>query len=443
MTSTYKRIGFTLLSLITVAGGTVAAIRYAQGYRPTRTGQVRSTGLLNANSFPTGASVYINGNLSSATNATINLTPGDYDVEIRKEGFISWKKKLHLEKELVTQTNALLFPITSSLTPLSYVGVEHIAPSPDGQKIVFANASASASTKKGLYVLDMSDNPLGLNRSPRFIANSTSTWNFEKATILWSPNGDQILVSQGNKNILLEPNKTVDTDTVKDMSISLHETLTTWQEQLDLRMQAELTKFPVEFVKIATVSATNIFVSPDQERVMYTATSQATIPNDLIPAVPAASTQAQSREITPGNTYVYDRKEDRNFLIVKAQVAATPAPTATPVSKKKPAAKSIAVETTTPVVLSDDQIISTMSHAYSGMYTNSPQWLPDSKHIVFSQAGSVIVVEYDGTNQTNVYSGPFVENVIYPWPNGSKIVILTNFNQPISVPYNLYAVGLR
>jgi predicted NodU family carbamoyl transferase len=32
------------------------------------------------------------------------------DIEIKKEGFFSWKKQLKLETGLVTQTNALLLP---------------------------------------------------------------------------------------------------------------------------------------------------------------------------------------------------------------------------------------------------------------------------------------------------------------------------------------------
>ena len=55
-----KRLFFHwLLSVLII--GTVIAIRYAQGYRFSRLTIVKGTGLLSANSFPNGASVYVNG----------------------------------------------------------------------------------------------------------------------------------------------------------------------------------------------------------------------------------------------------------------------------------------------------------------------------------------------------------------------------------------------
>ncbi|MFH2118360.1 MAG: PEGA domain-containing protein, partial [Candidatus Paceibacterota bacterium] len=130
---------YTLVFFVVMVLSAFVAIQYAKGgLRFTKnTGFQKETGLLNANSFPTGAEVYVDGELMTATDNTLYLSPGEYSVEIRKEGFSPWKKSLVIKKELVTQTNAQLFPTTPSLSPLTLSGATNITTSPDGQKIIF------------------------------------------------------------------------------------------------------------------------------------------------------------------------------------------------------------------------------------------------------------------------------------------------------------------
>ena len=72
------------------------------------------TGLLVATSSPDGAQVFINGHLTTATDNTINLAPGDYDVKIFKEGYFPWEKKITVKKEVVSKADALLIPNRST-----------------------------------------------------------------------------------------------------------------------------------------------------------------------------------------------------------------------------------------------------------------------------------------------------------------------------------------
>lgn len=431
-----KRLIITAGTIVLLITGTVIAIRYAQGYRFSRDRFVKSTGLLSANSFPNGASVYVNGNLTTATDATLNLSPGEYEIEIRKEGYFSWKKKLRLEQELVTQTNALLFPTAPGLTPLTFTGAQNLHPSPDGQKILFVTASASAARNNGLYTLDLTDNPLALQKGPRQIARNTNTIDLTKANFLWSPSGDQILLISGTHAYLLDAGRMTDLETARDITVSLEETLTTWKQQLDQRLATGLAKFPKEIQMIASGSATNTFLSPDQERLLYTATADITLAENLIPPVPASNSQPQERKLKTGNTYVYDRREDRNFLVRSNGVLeASPTPT--------PKAKTTKPAVTTPAKPTIAETIALFQKLYSGLYTNTPQWLPDSKHLIFFDTSIIRISEYDGSNMTQVYAGPLSDHFIYPWPNGSRLLILTNFNQGGEVPVNLYAVSLR
>ncbi len=49
-------------------------------------------------------------------------------------------------------------------------------------------------------------------------------------------------------------------------------------------------------------------------------------------------------------------------------------------------------------------------------------------------------MEYDGQNRTTLYSGPFVNRFLYPWPDGSRLLIQTSFSP--ETPANLYAIEL-
>ena len=123
-------------------------IKLAQGYRPDfSTKSLLPNGLLVATSNPNGAQLYIDGRLKSATNTTLNLSPGEYEVEIKKDGYIPWKKTLIIKKELVTKTDAYLFPTFPDFKPLTFTGVESPILSPDGQKVVFAVSENSNSSK--------------------------------------------------------------------------------------------------------------------------------------------------------------------------------------------------------------------------------------------------------------------------------------------------------
>jgi hypothetical protein len=86
------------LPLIFIVVGTLAVIFYGRGYRPDfKENQLKPTGLLSATSDPVGSQVYIDGTLKTATNNTLNIEPGWYTVQIAKEGYLPWQKKLRVQ----------------------------------------------------------------------------------------------------------------------------------------------------------------------------------------------------------------------------------------------------------------------------------------------------------------------------------------------------------
>lgn len=442
-----KRVAYTLVSFIIVIAGTILMIQYANGgYRLTNNGIVQGTGLLAANSFPTGAEVLVNGKLVTATDDTLYLEPGEYDVEISKDGYIPWKKKLTIEEALVAQTNATLFPIAPNLSRLSFTGVANISPSPDGQKIVYHTASQSAARKNGLYVMELGNNlPISLDRGPRQIAEDVPGMNLQEASFIWSPDSSEIMVITEEKEMLIPADRTSDLRTLSDISFQRKQILSEWESEMYLKERQYLSEFPDEVIKVATQSAKNVYLSPDKERILYTATQAVTIPEDLLPALPARSNQPEERSLQPGSIYVYDREEDRNFKIasepknalnLSKQLLATDLSSVTPVSITSSPSAFTKLQAS-----NSAQTVQQFNQYYTSLYTETLQWFPDSRHLFFVQDDAIKIVEYDATNVFTLYSGPFEKSFVYPWPDGSRLLILTSFSP--DAPVNLYAIELK
>lgn len=373
-------------------------IKFAQGYRPDlSTKSFLPSGILVATSVPDGAQVYIDGELKSATNTTLNLSPGEYEVEIKKDGYIPWKKTLTIKKELVTETDAYLFPTFPNLKSLTFTGAQNPILSPDGQKVVFA-VSQSSTDKNGLWILDLADRLLGLPRDPRKIVSSAlGGRDFALAELEWSPDSKQILAilktKKGQESFLLETNQLNPTTRLVDITNQLKAINAAWEKEKQLRLEAQLNKLPSKLLEILTNTTKDIQFSLDETKILYTATASAQIPENLIPPLPAASTQKESRNLEPEKTYVYDLKEDKNFYLMDEDKS-----------------KRLA-------------------------------WFPTSKHIFLVQPETITILEYDGTNWMDVYSGPFENSFAYSFPAGNQILVLTALSK--DTPPNLYAISLR
>ncbi len=81
------------------------------------------TGTLSVKTNPTGAVVYLNGKEEAKTNTNIRfLVPGDYDVQITKEDYFAWSKRLNIREQYVTWANIDLPEITLFLAePVKHV----------------------------------------------------------------------------------------------------------------------------------------------------------------------------------------------------------------------------------------------------------------------------------------------------------------------------------
>ncbi len=469
--STMRLIIF-LATLGFIFGGTYLMIRYAQGYRPTKTLTVRGTGLLSAGSYPTAAEVYIGGKLTTATDNTLNLSPGEYFVEIKKDGYHTWSKKLSIVEELVTETSAQLFPTSPSLEPLTYTGALTPIPAPDGTKLAFTVASSSAQAKNGLYVQELGSSPISLNKTARQIARTEVSYDYTTSSYTWSPNGSEILVAfTSGAHVLLDATRFNDLADLKDVTVRLPQILSEWELELAREERVRLLELPDFMTGVATSSATNLYFAPDGERLLYQATADLEIPPGLIPALPSSSTQTENRALKTGSWYIYDLKEDKNFLITEGLLP-SPSPSATPKSKTKiPLAPSISnLESKfvpSKLMLLDDfsrpipaelvsspsafhrlqnnvttlESITLFNAQYSPIFVGNIQWYPNSTHLILTTDKGIDLIEYDGTNRLTIYGGPMDPSIVYPWPDGSKIITRIAFSEG-TIP-NLYTIKLK
>ncbi len=123
-----KQFLISLFVFFVLIMGTVLAVLYGSGYRfGFEEGQpiVEKTGLLVTSSKPKGAQVFINDDLTTATDNTINLKPGEYNIKIIKEGYFPYEKRVRIEEKVVTSVDALLLPLAPKLENITSNGVDN------------------------------------------------------------------------------------------------------------------------------------------------------------------------------------------------------------------------------------------------------------------------------------------------------------------------------
>ncbi len=441
-----KRLLYPLFSAVVLVAGTYVAIQYATGaLRLSRDGGImQGTGLLSATSDPKGAELLIDGRLVSATDDTLYLEPDSYLVEIAKEGYSTWQKTIEVMPEVVSQANARLFPVASSLTPLTFTGVTNVLPSPDGQKLLYYTASQSATQKNGLYIIELTSNTFSLQRGPRQILQDDARYNVRDANIIWSPDSSEILLMTKQKEVLLTLDQVRSLDQLPDVSYRKKQILSQWEEEMYLRERQYLSTFPPAIVQIATESAKNVYFSPNKKMLLYTATSSAMLADELVQPVPGASTQTQVRQLKPGYIYVYDREEDRNFELGQEPTVDDHSKfmLATDLFNREPKSYISSPSAFTRLQATSSATLAANFRRYhSPLFANTFQWFPDSHHLLFVADGSVRIIEHDGTNNTSLYAGPFDNSFLYPWPDGSRALITTTFSP--TTGSNLYAIELR
>jgi len=413
------RLLLFLLGLIVVPLLTVGVIFFAKGYRPDiKNREIRVTGILAIHSHPENSSITLNDQLlNTVTDTSVNLNPGQYTLEVTKEGYVPWRKTLTIEPEIVTSTTATLFPSVPTLKPVTSKGATTPSLSPDGSKVAYS----SLTNRREIYTLDLNESPLGLlNRESRLLAtlpgdSKSVSWKLE-----WSPDSRQVLATN-----ITNPNASpsaylIDSGNqqITNISATINRTIDDWKQRQKIEYLQKFSTLPVKLKEVLATAAADLVWSPKENKLLYTATDSAQLADQIISPLPGSSSQPQTRSLTTGGVYVYDLVEDRNFLI--DQISPTPTP-----KKGKPAP--------------------------TGCTNCKPDaqwlWFPTSAHLYRVENNKIVIMEYDRQNLTTVYTGPLTELIVFPYPSGKQMLLITNLTTTPtpdlpSLP-NLYALNLK
>lgn len=246
-------------------------------------------------------------------------------------------------------------------------------------------------------MLELKTGPLGGQPQPKQLFAPETNINYATAKTFWSPDEEEIMVAfyADNAKISVPSSvflvKVVNPQNALPVNVTLNfeEILSDWNREQEINENLRLSSLPEEITATLKQASSHLLFSPDESKILYQATASA---NLLVVSPPliGANPSQEVRLIEKDKYYVYDSKEDKNFYV-------------------------------------------------SG--TIAPVWYTDSKHLILVEKDSIDIIDYDGSNKRSVYTGPFSNQVVFPWASGGKIVILTDLNSK-SYP-DLYEVDLR
>ncbi len=394
-----KSIALRVVGLLIFLASFIILIQYAKGWRINiRKGKIGPTGIIAIHSSPEAAKVFINGSLKGVTNINLTLPPQRYHILLKKDGYTEWGKTVNLKKETVLSFNALLFPKNPSLSPLTNIGISKAISIDQTGKILIISRKGDEK-KDGLYIFETNHAPISFNNSVKpilyfkdlpFVVQNTDVKNLK---INFSPEFDQAIIEIKDRQFLIS--LTEENKKLFEVTQSSQTLLDAWQKEREEKIRKILETFPKGFPKIASPSFKIIAFSPDKTKILYQAKESIVLPKLIKKKLIGTNQTPEKREIKKGEIYIYDKREDKNFLIEKL-----------------------------------------------GKPVRTFRWYPDSLHIVTIDSNSVEVEEYDGTNKTIVYSGPFKKNFFDLTDNG-KLVVLANLNPSTNLLPDLYLVGIR
>lgn len=396
-----KHLAVSVIIFCCLVIATIGVVLYGKGYRfGADSGKIslQGTGLLVVKSLPDGAQVIVDGKLKTATDNTINLPPGEYTVKIFKEGYFPWEKKIKIENETVSRAEALLIPTAPKLESITDLGASAPTIDPTITKIAF-NVSDQSPTTNGIYVFDMKSNPLLTLQSSSTQVIDDSSDLFSTSKITWSPDGkDLIATISSTLNPEIQTTYLLDTDRSNNPPNNVTSTIDsvndTWTKLKTNKEKAVIASMPRAVRKMAAENFEIMAFSPDQNKILYTASRSASLPVIIKPRLVGVNSTPETRSISENGIYVYDVKEDRNYKM------------------------------------------------NSGNFQGAYSWFTNSKNIIFVKDKEVHIMDFDGLNDTVVYAGPFIEDYIFPWPDATRIVILTSLGNTKIAP-NLYTISLK
>lgn len=404
----------------------IVIITFARGYRlDFKKQSLTSTGIIAISAYPKAAKVYINGTLKGVSDLNITLPPGVYEVEVKKDGYTSWEKKVSLKGELVLTLDVLLYPLQASLSPLTNLAVSRAIPISQSDKVLLFSEQDDEA-KDGIYLFERGIGPLSFYTPLKLIVlkkslrNALGEISFRETKVDVSPDTKEAIFTFETSSKSLSYLLSLDPPSGENLTFfditSSKETLTgAWSKLKEELNQKILQAYPKEFAKVASDSFHVIEFSPDETKLLFLAKRSIILPQAIAPALIAVNQTPEIRSLETNGLYIYDKKEDRNYKIDLINLI---------------------------IDLISKQNKNSLGQLDQLEIGNFITWYSDSKHIVINEGGKISFIDYDDQNKQTVYSGAF-DRDFFKVSSDGRILILTNLNPEANKFPDLYAVGIR
>ena len=98
-----KAVLTSIFITLTIYTGSLLIFFYVRGWRVDFNDRsIKQVGVLNIESSPGSAEIYVNNESKGRTNKSMTLDVGEYDVKVTKEGYFDWNKKVSILEEKST-----------------------------------------------------------------------------------------------------------------------------------------------------------------------------------------------------------------------------------------------------------------------------------------------------------------------------------------------------
>ncbi|MBP5512128.1 PEGA domain-containing protein [Candidatus Saccharibacteria bacterium] len=189
---------FMTLSVVAIVFVLVAVVA---GWRFNADLSLEQNGLVSLRTKPTGAEVYIDGEKdSSLTNMSKMLPGGKHTIELKKDGYTSWKKEVTVTPGwLLRLEYPKLFKENRERTTIKdFDSIEFFHVSRDRTAAILATAK----TTEWYYITDFSNTPKFTKIDVRGIFSGTDNGDFPYniESIEWSKNNEKVLIKTAGEN---------------------------------------------------------------------------------------------------------------------------------------------------------------------------------------------------------------------------------------------------
>ena len=314
-----RRIFGSLIIIGIVLTIGIILVIYAQGTRLDKNGSLVEVGIIQIDSTPNDAEVYVNGKFKAKSDTNIeNLKPGNYTIKIQKTHYHTWEKLVEVKEGFVTPLKISLFSSNPSLTALTSEGVFSPKISPDRRFVVFGRQTSDA---QGIYVLELGNGQFFFNNSneAKKIVSNSNDFLFSKSNFEWSFDGKSVLVqsqklgSTETTYFLLDTTKF--NEKPEDVTAKVAALREDWQNQKLIKERGQLKSFTKDIVEMAK-DAKSLSFSEDNKSVLIIKVDNSAVVQDLKPS-PVPNAKPATYNLPATDNYIWFEGDSKHLLAIE------------------------------------------------------------------------------------------------------------------------------